>query len=140
MASPSPSHLTPQVHFLARDPKYEHEKLYTLRYIPSPTDDLSQTNIDRVQHEYDDYAYTGKIEKIHAPKVMVAVKLALGVTCAGEIRTGQLQQDVRTPLISLLRGRILITPTKVARPSSTKSLTARQMQYWRDAGNASSKF
>lgn len=108
MASPSPSHLTAQLHFLARDPKYEYEKPYTLRYIPSPTDGLSQSNIDRVQHEvkfhdlrlqpldysecgftvtncsstlqYDDYADTDKIEKTHAPEVMVGVRLALGAT------------------------------------------------------------
>ncbi|KAK1456504.1 methyltransferase CmcJ [Colletotrichum cuscutae] len=108
MALPSPSCLTAQLHFLARNPKYEYEKPYTLRYIPSPKDGLSQSNIDRVQHEvkfndlrlrsldysecgftvtdcsstlqYDDYADTDKIEKIHAPEVMVAVRLALGAT------------------------------------------------------------
>ncbi|KXH50926.1 methyltransferase CmcJ [Colletotrichum nymphaeae SA-01] len=108
MALPSPSCLTAQLHFLARNPKYEHEKPYTLRYTPSPEDGLSQSNIDRVQHEvkfhdlrlrsldysecgftvtdcssilqYDDYADTDKIEKAHAPEVMVAVRLALGAT------------------------------------------------------------
>ncbi|KAI3542154.1 hypothetical protein CMEL01_08320 [Colletotrichum melonis] len=108
MALPSPSCLTAQLHFLARNPKYEYEKPYTLRYIPSPKDGLSQSNIDRVQHEvkfndlrlrsldysecgftvtdcsstlqYDDYADTDKIEKTHAPEVMVAVRLALGAT------------------------------------------------------------
>ncbi|KXH46761.1 hypothetical protein CSIM01_06826 [Colletotrichum simmondsii] len=108
MALPSPSCLTAQLHFLARNPKYEHEKPYTLRYIPSPEDGLSQSNIDRVQHkvkfhdlrlwssdysecgftvadcastlQYDDYADTDKIEKAHAPEVMVAVRLALGAT------------------------------------------------------------
>ncbi|KAK1488903.1 methyltransferase CmcJ [Colletotrichum tamarilloi] len=104
MALPSPSCLTAQLHFLARNPKYEYEKPYTLRYIPSPKDGLSQSNIDRVQHEvkfndlrlrsldysecgftvtdcsstlqYDDYADTDKIEKIHAPEVMVATSEA----------------------------------------------------------------
>ncbi|KXH63447.1 hypothetical protein CSAL01_04561 [Colletotrichum salicis] len=108
MALPSPSYLTAHVHFLARDPKYEHEKPYTLRYVPSPNDGIPQSNIDRVQHEvkfhdlrlrsldynecgftvtncssalqYDDYANTDMIEKIHAPEVMVAVRLALAAS------------------------------------------------------------
>ncbi|OHE93063.1 hypothetical protein CORC01_11620 [Colletotrichum orchidophilum] len=108
MALPSPVRLTAYMYFLARDPKYEHEKPYTLRYVPSPLDGIPQSNIDRVQHEvkvhdlrlrsldydecgftvancpsalqYDDYADTDKIEKIHALEVIGAVRLALAAT------------------------------------------------------------
>lgn len=96
-----------QMHFLARDPKYLTEKPYTLRYAPGPDDDFPQTNIERVLHPlvfhdlrgcpdlkyetcgfmvtespsamaYDDYADTDKIEDVHVPEVVAAVKAALG--------------------------------------------------------------
>jgi len=43
--------LVGRMHFLARDPRYQHEKPYTLRYAPSPEDDFPQSNIERIEHE-----------------------------------------------------------------------------------------
>ena len=39
-----------RMHFLTRDPKYTHEKPYTLRYTPAPESGIPQTNIARVEH------------------------------------------------------------------------------------------
>ncbi|CAK7219339.1 hypothetical protein SCUCBS95973_003787 [Sporothrix curviconia] len=39
-----------KMHFLAREPKYAHEKPYTLRYTPAPESGIQQTNIARVEH------------------------------------------------------------------------------------------
>ena len=97
-----------RMHFLARDPKYQHEKPYTLRYAPAVEDGIPQTNIERVEHPlqfqdmrnrsdltysecgftvarlgndsmaYQDYGDTVKIEEVHASEVLACVQEALG--------------------------------------------------------------
>lgn len=104
--------LTGRMHFLARDPKYLHEKPYTLRYAPGPEDGFPQSNIDRVQHDillhdlrpelelleygrcgfmlancpsamrYDDYDDISRIEAVHAAEVTDVVRHALGAESA----------------------------------------------------------
>ncbi|KAF6820119.1 hypothetical protein CPLU01_12844 [Colletotrichum plurivorum] len=104
--------LTGRMHFLARDPKYLHEKPYTLRYAPGPEDGFPQSNIDRVQHDillhdlrpelelleygrcgfmlancpsamrYDDYDDSSKVEGVHAAEVTDVVRRALGAASA----------------------------------------------------------
>ncbi|CAK7234179.1 hypothetical protein SEUCBS140593_008853 [Sporothrix eucalyptigena] len=108
-----------RMHFLTRDPKYEHEKPYTLRYTPTPESGIPQTNIARVEHpvvfhdfrgrtdlvydecgfgfatladnkgkdgsepfSYDDYAHSDRIENAHAPRVLQAIRAALGAASA----------------------------------------------------------
>jgi hypothetical protein len=108
MESPgSKGTLSGRIFFLARNPKYQQEKPYTLRYPPAPEDDCPQTNIDKTDHElhfhdlrehtelaYDqcgfmvtpclssmgtsDYHDPAKIETIHAAEVTEAVCKALG--------------------------------------------------------------
>jgi hypothetical protein len=48
MAARTASTLEGKMHFLARDPKYIHEKPYTMRYKPEGS--IPQTNIERVEH------------------------------------------------------------------------------------------
>lgn len=116
-----------RMHFLTRDPKYDREKPYTLRYAPPPESGIPQTNIERVEHplvfrdfrgrddlrydecgfgvvtlpkeaaaaeaakaaetaappfSYDDYAHADRIEGVHAPQVLDAVRRALGAASA----------------------------------------------------------
>lgn len=100
-----------RMHFLAREPKYAHEKPYTLRYTPALESGIPQTNIARVEHpivfrdwrgrsdltydecgfgvaqlqeslDYDDYAHSDRIESVHAPRVLQAVRSALGAASA----------------------------------------------------------
>ncbi|KAH6675314.1 hypothetical protein F5X68DRAFT_278382, partial [Plectosphaerella plurivora] len=99
--------LSGRMFFLARDPKYQHEKPYTLRYTPAPSDGFQQTNIDKTIHEIrfrdlrehthlvynecgfvvtpcsslmdvPDYDDPAKIETVHAAEVAEAVCKALG--------------------------------------------------------------
>ncbi|EPE07649.1 hypothetical protein F503_00371 [Ophiostoma piceae UAMH 11346] len=107
-----------RMHFLTRDPKYELEKPYTLRYTPAPESGIPQTNIERVEHPvvfhdlrgrtdlhydecgfgvvqlgsrsqtdeapfpYEDYEHAERIEGVHAPHVLEAVRQALGAASA----------------------------------------------------------
>lgn len=105
-----------RMHFLARDPKYAHEKPYTLRYMPAPESGVPQSNIARIEHpivfrdfrgradlqydecgfgvvtldgesdaggfSYDDYERSDRIESVHAPRVLRAVRAALGAASA----------------------------------------------------------
>jgi hypothetical protein len=101
-----------RMHFLSRDPKYTHEKPYTLRYTPAPDDGVPQTNIERVEHplrfhdirtrpdlrydqcgftvaklendgmRYEDYADSEKIEGLHTTQVLETVKKALRASSA----------------------------------------------------------
>lgn len=110
-ASDKGSAVLGKMHFLARDPKYAHEKPYTLRYTPAPESGIPQTNIARVEHPivfhdwrgredlryeecgfglakldealpYDDFASSSQIEGVHAPRVLQAVRSALGAASA----------------------------------------------------------
>lgn len=61
LSAPSPGRtLAGKMHFLTRDPKYDTEKPYTLRYAPDADSGILQTNIERVEHPTDFHDMRGR--------------------------------------------------------------------------------